>query len=121
MARLATWWRRAGGVFAVLFLAMMLSAPVAAAAGCADEARAASVAADSVGDGQLSPEPSETDPCEDGCGVCAHCQCHHNGASLAVAAMVSGSQPTDTARHVLADASAPRSDLTFGLKRPPRA
>jgi len=121
MARLATWWRGAGGVFAVLLLAVMLSAPVAAAAACADEAPAASVAADSLGDGQVSPEPSDTGPCEDGCGPCVHCQCHHGGASIAAEVMLSESLQTDRARHVLAEASAPRSNLTFGLKRPPRA
>ncbi|MDP3745650.1 MAG: hypothetical protein Q8Q88_01245 [Phenylobacterium sp.] len=107
-------------MFAALLLAVMLSAP-AAAAGCADEARAAFSAADSLGDGQASPEPSDTDPCEDGCGPCVHCQCHHGGASIAAEAMLSESLQTDRARHVLAEASAPRSNLTFGLKRPPRA
>ena len=121
MTRLATWWRRAGGILAALVLAVMLSTPTVAAAACADEPAVATASIDQADESPAAGDQGDGAPCEDGCGLCAHCHCHHAGAHVPTAMTAAYGPAAGSARHVVAEAPAPTSELTFGLRRPPRA
>lgn len=121
MAVLATWWRRVGGVLAAAVLCVMIAAPIAQAAVCADEPAVAVASLDVAGAAVASPDlGNDADPCEDGGCVCIHCHSHHAGAYTPVALTDAQGPAVVCGRHRLAEGPSPPSSLTFGFKRPPR-
>jgi hypothetical protein len=102
----------------------MLYAPTAQAAGCPDELRMGDpqVAATSAGPQfALHTESAADEPCVAAGCACVCCHVHQAGGFPLTEAARLSAPSVRAATHRLADAPAPPSTPTFGLKRPPRA
>jgi hypothetical protein len=120
MAGFISSWRWAGAIFAALLIAVVALGPSSIAMACeAESAAAASVEGPAAV--LASADQADEGQCDDGCGSCSQCSCHHAGASPLATVSVLPRPAACPAPHRLTETPAPTSDLTFGLQRPPRA
>ncbi len=120
--RLASAWRKIGGLAVAALLAVMVLSPVVDAVVCNDERATASETLDERSTlaalDQIGHAPDQPGG---GLEACPHGHCHH-GAAFTVADIA---QPVSVspapAGHALAHAALPPSAGTSGLDRPPRA
>lgn len=123
MIGLKGWWRRFGGLVAILLLAVVAVAPNADLLLCSGEAVPAAEAGPSAKAAPVSAaseQHADTSSQDDLGGVCAHGHCHHGGAftPMAIAQISDGRSRVERLSVPL---SAPAvSHLQFGLDRPPR-
>jgi len=120
MTARSTWWRRLGGPWVALVLAVLALGPSLDGLICHDEGRPASSSSSAaVVAAQDVDQPSPAH--DDGLGPCVHGHCHHAAPYVPVDAVVAEAAVSPRTRYALAPNAAPTFDLHFELKRPPRA
>lgn len=123
MTRATTGWRRIRGLMAALVLAVLVLGPGMDAYVCRDEgvpsATAASSAVVAAQDAAIHTDAGHAED-GDGLGPCAHGHCHPVFFTSPHSAQI-GEAKAVTQRLLPPQASVVRSDMQFGLMRPPRA
>jgi hypothetical protein len=113
-----TWWRRLGGGLVALVLCVLTLGPNLDLCVCAESPSASvNVVMDTV-----TSAASDFEEQTPGHGACQPGTCHHCApCGLVGAASLLRAQVSPGERHVLLQETTPRTDLQFGLIRPPRA